>query len=680
MVQVDRSTSFAGSKEPFRHFEGPFRTFRSRLPPGPNLGFPPTDEDQTRIRSPKRSTHLTRVGLGAAPQDFALLLGAHRVDAGLHDPSRARLARAVFWNLGNYFDTDNDPTRQDDDFTPEGRYRWTESKLADKTDRLAEGLLLAGNGRPPDLAFLSEIETHALAERLAGHASLRDAGYQVVFEKGEDVRGISHAILSRFPQIGGAKLHKVHEDGERPTRGILEATFDVEGTPLTVFVNHWPSKRGKDAAQAHRERVAERLKQLIREKQALNPKAEILVAGDFNAHVDEAVFGASFLHALVDKDAVRDDPQAEALFHTIGDIAEKAYGRRFDSLQQIREAEKEDGEKLGTHVYRKMWSTLDGLIVSANLLDQEGLAYRDGSAEVIRHPKLLFKGFKPDRKTSDHLPVAATLEISKPVSQISEEGGGLISLRAKSPKKKRRKKKDKPKAIARPTLHAPGRSGAGVPFPQVHPEQFEGLEGPALMNAIRKAFQVRTMLSYSDAREVVFELHNRDGVVRSVYSNHEVHTDGVPDHDGPDGMNVEHTVPRSRGANGARKADLHNLYPTESVVNSIRSNHPFGVVTEATWEDPSGSGAKLGYDAEGNKVFEPPDEHKGNVARAMLYMKALYGKKVEITTEEEAYLVRWHEADPVDPEERTRSAAIRQVQGNENPFVAMPELFHRAAA
>ena len=52
-------------------------------------------------------------------------------------------------------------------------------------------------------------------------------------------------------------------------------------------------------------------------------------------------------------------------------------------------------------------------------------------------------------------------------------------------------------------------------------------------------------------------------------------------------MNTEHTWPQSKGATGAAKSDLHHLFPTDSKANSIRGNHPFGIVTGAvSWSDP----------------------------------------------------------------------------------------------
>src|SRR5690606_11498847 len=68
--------------------------------------------------------------------------------------------------------------------------------------------------------------------------------------------------------------------------------------------------------------------------------------------------------------------------------------------------------------------------------------------------------------------------------------------------------------------------------------------------------------------------------------------------------------------------DQHNLFPVRySGVNVARSNYPFGnVVTVQTQY----MGAKKGLNANNRVVFEPADNVKGDVARALMYMAVRY--------------------------------------------------------
>ncbi|MET0402706.1 MAG: endonuclease, partial [Cystobacter sp.] len=156
-------------------------------------------------------------------------------------------------------------------------------------------------------------------------------------------------------------------------------------------------------------------------------------------------------------------------------------------------------------------------------------------------------------------------------------------------------------------------------------------------------------------------LDNHDGKVKCVYTGREVATNKIPN---SSDMNTEHTWPQSQGATGAAKSDLHHLFPTDSKANSIRGSYPFGEVVDVKW---SQNGAKFGKDAQGRNVFEPPDAHKGNVARALFYFSTVYNKP--IPDADEAVLKEWNHLDQVDAAEVARNTAIEKHQGNRNPFV-----------
>ncbi len=175
-------------------------------------------------------------------------------------------------------------------------------------------------------------------------------------------------------------------------------------------------------------------------------------------------------------------------------------------------------------------------------------------------------------------------------------------------------------------------------------------------------------VSYKDAKKRMFKtLDNRNGRVCSVYSDHCLQTRKVPNHRE---MNAEHTWPKSRGAD--RKpaiSDLHHLFPCNSEVNSIRSSHPFCEVRDVEWTNGMSS---MGTGGGRGKCFEPPHEHKGNVARSMMYFSIRYNKKID--SRQENFFRKWHKEDPVDQMEIDRNNAISRFQRNTNPFIDHPEL------
>jgi deoxyribonuclease-1 len=180
-------------------------------------------------------------------------------------------------------------------------------------------------------------------------------------------------------------------------------------------------------------------------------------------------------------------------------------------------------------------------------------------------------------------------------------------------------------------------------------------------------------IGYDRARDVIFEkIDNHNGEVCCVYSEEKcLKTTRLPSHKM---MNIEHTWPQSLGARGTAKSDLHHLFPTKSDVNSTRSNFPFCEVVSAKW---SGGGSKMGKDEHGTTCFEPPDEHKGNVARAMFYFSIRYNYPIDEAQEE--VLRKWHHESPVDSEELLRHDEIVKVQKNINIFVVNPELVDAVA-
>lgn len=144
-------------------------------------------------------------------------------------------------------------------------------------------------------------------------------------------------------------------------------------------------------------------------------------------------------------------------------------------------------------------------------------------------------------------------------------------------------------------------------------------------------------------------------------------------------INTEHTWPQSKFTGKfdreTQKSDLHHLYPTDSEMNSIRGNNKFGEVAkdDRPLKCPA---SRYGQPAEGgDEVFEPPKEHKGNVARALFYFSVRY--EMPIGGVQEQTLRRWNQEDPVDDEEIRRNNEIQKVQGNRNPFVDYPELVEK---
>lgn len=154
--------------------------------------------------------------------------------------------------------------------------------------------------------------------------------------------------------------------------------------------------------------------------------------------------------------------------------------------------------------------------------------------------------------------------------------------------------------------------------------------------------------------------------------------------------NREHIIPQSSfNSASPMQNDIHHVIPSDGFVNGQRGSLPFGTVGSANWTSLNGS-QRGNSDVAGYSglVFEPIDEFKGDIARAILYFAVRYQDNVDTYswemfngTEDQVFetwalelLLDWHNnVDPVDAREIARNNAAYNYQGNANPFVNHPE-------
>jgi hypothetical protein len=226
-----------------------------------------------------------------------------------------------------------------------------------------------------------------------------------------------------------------------------------------------------------------------------------------------------------------------------------------------------------------------------------------------------------------------------------------------------------------------------------HQSVYPELEGDPLLTVLVEDFKPATVLTYGQARDTLFaKIDARNDSLIGVYSGHKLYLDPNEDPttyvylDGiDDGINTEHTYPRSKGAeNGNARSDLHHLYPTRIRVNSDRGNLPFGEIPDqetTKWYYLNGTqssipGANIDLFSEGTAdFFEPREGHKGNVARSIFYFYTMYRDQADAADPDffelqKETLCNWHYLDPVDSVEWFRNLAIANYQdGKPNPFI-----------
>lgn len=235
--------------------------------------------------------------------------------------------------------------------------------------------------------------------------------------------------------------------------------------------------------------------------------------------------------------------------------------------------------------------------------------------------------------------------------------------------------------------------------PQGYYNGTEGLAGNALKSALHNIIKNDDHPSYGGLWNAYYQTDKRPGTnyVWDIYSDvpngtppyqFVLGSDQCGSYNGEgDCYNREHLWAQSWTNNdGTEKTDLHHVYPTDGWVNNKRDNYAFGEVGNASWTSQNGS--KLGpntVSGYNGTVFEPIDEYKGDIARALMYVSVRYytedsswgtsdmTNKSVIKDWAIAMLLRWHEEDPVSQKEIDRNNAAYNIQRNRNPFVDYPE-------
>ena len=155
------------------------------------------------------------------------------------------------------------------------------------------------------------------------------------------------------------------------------------------------------------------------------------------------------------------------------------------------------------------------------------------------------------------------------------------------------------------------------------------------------------------------------------------------------GTNREHVWPKNAGnafpESSGPGSDAHHLRPTNSNLNSTRSNNSFDEVPQTNGnivkENGSSSYANLCYQA--NSLFYPGVGYRGATARILMYMQTRWGDQYSLRFVDSAgsnktigkisTLLKWHLEEPPTQEEIVRNEVVYKIQGNRNPFIDHPE-------
>lgn len=306
----------------------------------------------------------------------------------------AQLAHTVmFYNVENYFDCKDDTLTNDDEFLPHQGKFWNHKRMAVKRQNIARVIAAVGQGQPPVLVGLCEVENNEVVRQLVRYKPLSAWQYDYVHFESPDARGIDVTLLyqpSWFTPLKSQALPVSFTDGSHSRDILYVKGLLLPADTLHVLVCHAPSRRGGAAYSAARRAHAMGIvRQVIDSVCALQPRAKMLVMGDFN-----------------------DTPRDASIASVLGAVVPAAATDTTRLLQLMNVSD-------GTYKYKSEWSLFDQLMVTPYFLTAKGWHVKDQQAYVYKGSFLLQEdathmGYKPYRTYlgpryiggySDHLPV-----------------------------------------------------------------------------------------------------------------------------------------------------------------------------------------------------------------------------------------------------------------------------------
>lgn len=304
-----------------------------------------------------------------------------------------------FYNLENLFDTINDPNKNDEQFLPEGDYRWTSEKYFQKLDRLSQ-VIAEMSKMDGGLAVLgvSEIENEQVLLDLVATERLKPLGLKVCHHESPDRRGVDVAFLydparfkltdtAAYPLVVPNQPEFISRDQWLMT-GILDNT-----DTLYILVNHWPSKAGGEKRSLPGRIAAGSLsRQIADEVMQKHPGAKFILMGDLN-----------------------DNPNSKAIMEYLGT---KTNVKNLQANELFNPMWKMYHDGIGSYAYRDSWEMLDNIIISGALVYPRANTYKYNGAFVFRrdfmitksgsyagYPWRMYAGGVYQGGYSDHLPV-----------------------------------------------------------------------------------------------------------------------------------------------------------------------------------------------------------------------------------------------------------------------------------
>ena len=199
----------------------------------------------------------------------------------------------------------------------------------------------------------------------------------------------------------------------------------------------------------------------------------------------------------------------------------------------------------------------------------------------------------------------------------------------------------------------------------------DSLTGNALKSALKTLDDKKSKSkSYDWSRyEAEDEIENDTTSIICIYTRHAIKKNSHCGSYAWDRWNREHVWTQS--AYPASDTDNHNIFACEGQINNYRGNLPYAEVEHNNTTRQVVFGHQTDCYIQNGK-FEPCDEAKGEIARAVMYGVVMYNYTMTNMISYETVL-KWNLEHPVTNRDIFRNNKVQTLQNNRNPFVDHPE-------
>lgn len=353
----------------------------------------------------------TRFSSLAATGIFILLV-FYSSEVRAQDDTLIRPVRVMFYNVENFFDTFDDPAKDDNEFLPEGVRRWNMTRYNNKLNSIYKTITAAGEWSPPEIVAFCEVENRKVMKDLVSGTYLSRYNYEIIHNESPDERGIDVGLIYRKESVTIADFKSWIPAGvaekDYKTRSVLCVKSLIRGDTVYLIVNHWPSRRGGVlAAEDMRTRIAKMVRHAADSIAAISSgRSKIIIMGDFNCNPQDEV-----MQLLTIQDEKRLAAGDARLVNLVPDKALKG---------------------TGTYNYSGAWETIDQILVSEWLINcdtgfstgkelfrifRPGFLLRDNPNYPGYTPFSTYRGYRYQGGFSDHLPVLLDLIVRSAVDR-----------------------------------------------------------------------------------------------------------------------------------------------------------------------------------------------------------------------------------------------------------------------